>query len=501
MKTLLILPVVIPLIAAAVSLLLFRRPDAQRRLCMAASAALFAVGAALLAGVARNGIQVVQVGGWPAPFGITFVADILSAVMVFVAGGMGLCIAVYSVFSMDAERVRLGWFPLVQVLMMGVCGAFLTGDIFNLYVWFEVMLMASFVLLALGGDRPQLEGAIKYVTINLISSAIFLSAAGILYGKLGTLNMADLAVKVNGHLSPGLITALSMLFLVAFGIKAALFPLFFWLPASYHTPPVVITALFSALLTKVGAYALIRMFTLVFTHDLGWTHPVLLAAAGLTMLTGVLGAAARYEFRKILAFHIVSQIGYIIMGLALHTGMGLAGSVYFMVHNIIAKTNLFLIAGVAHRVSGTYELKEMGGLYKSRPWLSVCFFLTAMSLAGAPPLSGFFGKLALILAGVEARAWGIVAVSLVVSVLTLFSMTKIWAYAFWKPAPADAPALPHDPRRARDILGMMLPVTMLTAATVLLGVFAESCMRLALAASAQLIDPAQYVNAVMGGAP
>jgi multicomponent Na+:H+ antiporter subunit D len=374
-----------------------------------------------------------------APFGITLVADLLSAIMVVLAGLMGLAVAVYSLASIDQQREAFGYYPLLHILLMGVCGAFLTGDIFNLYVWFEVMLIASFVLLALGSERPQIEGAIKYVTLNLMSSAIFLAAVGILYGVVGTLNMADLAVKLPTVTPPGLVTTLAMLFLVAFGVKAAVFPLFFWLPASYHTPPVAVSAIFAGLLTKVGVYAMIRVFTLLFVQNVGYTHTLILVMAGLTMLTGVLGAVAQNEFRRILSFHIVSQIGYMIMGLGLCTRLALAGSVFYIVHHIIMKTNLFLVSGVAYRLRGTFELKDLGGLYQAHPLLALLFLIPALSLAGMPPLSGFFAKLVLLQAGLEMGQYVIVAVALAVGLLTLVSMTKIWAEAFWKPAQTRLP--------------------------------------------------------------
>jgi multicomponent Na+:H+ antiporter subunit D len=233
---------------------------------------------------------------------------------------------------------------------MGVSGAFLTGDIFNLYVWFEVMLIASFVLLSLGGEKAQIEGAFNYVTLNLLSSALFLAAVGILYGMVGTLNMADLSIKLQTLQIPGLATVLAMLFFIAFGIKAAVFPLFFWLPASYHTPPVAVSALFAGLLTKVGVYSLIRVFTLLFLEDVNFTHNLILVVAGLTMVTGVLGAVAQYDFRRLLSFHIVSQIGYLLMGLGLFTVSSLAAAIFFMAHVILAKSTLFLVSGVVHRL-------------------------------------------------------------------------------------------------------------------------------------------------------
>ncbi len=494
----LILPIVLPLATAVLSMLAPRR--AQRVIAVAATAALLASGLLLLRSVWLDGIQAAQMGGWRAPFGITVVADLFSAVMVVLAGLTGLAVAVYSLATMDEGQETFGYYPLLQILLMGVCGAFLTGDLFNLYVWFEVMLMASFVLLALGGERAQMEGAIKYVTINLIASALFLAAVGMLYGVVGTLNMADLAEKLAAAPRLDLLTTIAMLFLVAFGIKAAVFPLFFWLPASYHTPPVAISAVFAGLLTKVGVYALIRVFTLLFVHDPGFTHTVILALAGLTMVTGVLGAVTQNEFRRVLSFHIISQIGYMILGLGLFTTAGIAGSIFYIVHHIVVKTNLFLVSGIVHLLRGTYELPRLGGLYAARPGLSVLFLVPALSLAGVPPLSGFFAKLLLVRAGLEARRYWIVAAALAVGLLTLFSMTKIWAEAFWK-APPDADgsagATPGEaPARSSGFL--FLPTASLAVVTVLIGLGVEPILVLASRAAEQLMDPAEYIRVVMG---
>lgn len=497
MRALLVLPIVLPLLTATVSLLAWRWRRLQRALSVMGTAGLLGIGLLLLRAVWRHGIQADQMGGWPAPFGITLVADLFGAIMVVLAGLMGLTVALYSLASMDPQREAFGYYPLLHILLMGVCGAFLTGDIFNLYVWFEVMLISSFVLLALGSERPQIEGAIKYVTLNLMSSALFLAAVGILYGVMGTLNMADLAVRLHDGAPPGLVTALAMLFLVAFGVKAAVFPLFFWLPASYHTPPVAVSAIFAALLTKVGVYALIRVFTLLFVHNVAYTHTIILVIAGLTMVTGVLGAVAQYECRRLLSFHIISQIGYMIMGLGLFTRLALAGAVYYIAHNIIAKTNLFLISGVAYRLRGTYELKDLGGLYHAHPLLALLFLIPALSLAGMPPLSGFFGKLALVQAGLEVEQYLIVATALVVGMLTLFSMTKIWAEAFWKPDAVTRTS--PSPAAAPPLGALLLPIAMLATLTVLMGLLAGPLFVLSLTAADQLLSPQEYIRAVLGG--
>ena len=491
-----VLPIVLPLFTMALLLLAWKSVTAQKIIGVTGSALMLLSAAILISLVDRHGMLVLQVGNWPAPFGITLVADRLSSIMVMLAGLMMFAVSVYSLAMVDDRRVDFGFHPLVQLLLMGVCGAFLTGDIFNLYVWFEVMLIASFVLLTLGGERGQLEGAIKYVTLNLISSAVFLAAIGVLYAATGTLNMADLALKLRDFPDKDVVSVLSMLFLIAFGTKAAVFPLFFWLPASYHTPPTAVSAIFAGLLTKVGVYSLIRVFTLMFVTDREFTHNLLLIIAGLTMVSGVLGAMTQSEIRRILSFHIVSQIGYMLMGLAIYTPLALAGSVFYIIHHIVVKTNLFLIGGIAERRFGSGKLSTMGGMLQSAPFLAILFFLSAMSLAGIPPLSGFFAKLTLIRGGIEAERYAIVVAALAVSLLTLYSMTKIWAEAFWKPAPESSCSSPADDSRLR-ILSRFGPAVLLASITVGIGVLAGPVMNASLATAEQLLAPDTYIDAVL----
>lgn len=491
MKLLLVLPILVPLTAAALQLASLRSILLQRGISMFSVAALLVSSVALLVQVADGEILAEQVGSWPAPFGITLVADLFSAIMVLLAAIVGFCVSLYSLAAIDPIRERHGYHPILQILLMGVYGSFLTGDLFNLYVWFEVMLMASFVLLTLGGERAQVEGGLKYVTLNLLSSAFFLAGIGLIYGMSGTLHLADLAVKLSDDSFSLQLLPLAMLFLIAFGIKAAVFPLFFWLPASYHTPPSPVSAIFAGLLTKVGVYSMIRTVTLLFGAISEFLAPLLLIAGGFTMVTGVLGAAAQHEFRRVLAFHIVSQIGYVLMGLGLGTAPALAGAVFFLIHVILVKTTLFLTAGAAHRIQGTGELKELGGLYRTHPLLSLLFLISALSIAGIPPLSGFFAKLALIRAGLEAKSFVIVAVALGVSLLTLYSMTKIWNEAFWKPARAEAP--PSAP--AWDFLPAAV---LMTAAVLALSVAVGPLFELSERAGAQLLDVEGYAAAALG---
>lgn len=509
MSNLLVLPILIPLATLVATLLAWRTIRVQRVLHLIGAGALAAASIVIAWRVWNGGILHLQLGEWGAPFGITLVADILSVAMLVVVGITGAAVAVFATGSIDAERERFGFYPLYHGLLMGVSGAFLAGDLFNLYVWFEVMLITSFVLLVLGNDRAQVRAASTYVIINLVSSMCFLAAIGLLYGMTGSLNLADLAVRLPSVENTALVTTVAMLFLIAFGIKAAVFPLFFWLPASYHTPPVAVSAIFAGLLTKVGVYAMIRVFTLLFTQDTGYTHSLLLGVALLTMVTGVLGAAAQYEFRKVLSFHIVSQIGYMVLGLALFTPLALLGAVFYIVHHIIVKTNLFLVSGIAHRFEGTFELTSLGGLYRSKPWLAILFAIPALSLAGLPPLSGFWAKLVIIRAGLEAQEYVAVAVALVVGLLTLYSMTKIWNEAFWKPLSGEHTGLVEAEGGIggsivipeRPLAWMVAPAVLLAAMTLAIGLYAEPFAVVADRAATELLLPETYVHAVLQTAP
>jgi multicomponent Na+:H+ antiporter subunit D len=358
---LLVAPILIPLVAMAVTALLWSRPAAQRAVGLAAAAGMLAATLALLAEVVAGGMVVGQMGSWPAPFGIVLVVDLLSAAMLVITGLMGLAVAVYAMGPGAQERDRAGFQPLFHALLMGVAGAFSTGDLFNLYVWFEVMLIASFGLLVLDRTREQLDGGIRYVMLNLVGTTFFLLAIGLVYGLTGTLNLADLARVAPGVENQGALAAAAVLLLISFGAKAAVFPLFNWLPASYHTASMPVAAIFAALLTKVGVYAIIRVFTLVFAHDHALFGPILAAVAMATMVVGVLGAAAHYDVRRILSFHIISQIGYMLVGVALMTPLAIAGSVLYVIHHIVVKANLFLVAGAMRQVGGSFALRRLGG--------------------------------------------------------------------------------------------------------------------------------------------
>lgn len=493
-------PVLCPFLTAIVMLMFWGKPQIQRVLGVAGSVAGWLTAWQLLQTVQSDGVLTLAAGNWAPPFGIMFVADHLAAIMVLVTATMSLIVLVYALVDMDIQRELYGFYPLYQFLITGVTGSFLTGDIFNLYVWFEIMLISSFVLLALGGGRAQLEGTIKYVTLNLISSAIFLVAIGLLYGITGALNMAHLSrlVAEAAVSNRPVVVAIASLFLLAFGLKAAVFPLFGWLPASYHTPPTTITTIFGALLTKVGVYAILRTFTLIFYPIMADVQMIMVITAAFTMVTGVFGAVSQFDLRRLLSFHIVSQIGYLIMGIAIYTPLAIAGTIFFMVHVIFAKSALFLVGGVINRLQGSYNLKQLGGLYKANLGLSALFFVPALALAGIPPLSGFWAKFAIVRGALEAGQYGLVAVGLFVSMLTLYSMIKIWTYAFWSQRPAEFNRpLPQLP--AGELFPRLAPPVVLALLTVWFGVYGGPLFSLSLQAAEQLLNRQAYIQAVLGG--
>ena len=488
----LVLPIVVPLGTAVILLLAPQRPLLQRWIAFVGTLVLLGAAIALFHRVDTAGIQVLQVGGWPAPFGITLVADLFAAMLIVAVGVVGVAVTAVAFAGVDPRREAFGYHPLLQILFMGVSGAFLTGDLFNLYVWFEVMLVASFVLMALHRTSVQVEAAFKYVTINLVASAIFLTALGLLYGAAGTLNLADLAVIWPTRSTPGIDLVLAMMFTTAFSIKAGLFPLFFWLPASYHTPPAAIGAAFAGLLTKVGVYALVRIFTLLFHSAPPPLFTLVLVMSAATMVVGLVASLNERDFRRILSFNLVGHIGYTTAGLSLLTPAALAGSILYILHHIVVITNLFLVSGVLLRLRRSTDIACLGGLYKGQPVFAMLAMVPLFSLAGVPPLSGFLGKLAIVQGTFEAGAYWVGAVVLIVGLLTLLSMSRAWADAFWTPAAGPDMAAPGT--------ALVTTIGALSAVTVAMTFGAEPLFALATRTAEQLLEPNEYIRAVFGGA-
>ena len=336
------------------------------------------------------------------PLGITLVVDRLSALMLVVSSIVLLAVVFYAIgqgIRDGDERQPVSIFlPTYLALSAGVCNAFLAGDLFNLFVGFEVLLAASFVLLTIGASTERVRVGISYVMVSMVSSVIFLIGIALVYAATGTLNMAEVAVRLDG-VAAGTRSALFAVLLVAFGIKAAVFPLSTWLPDSYPTAPAPVTAVFAGLLTKVGVYAIIRAHTLLFPD--GGLDRMLLVAALLTMIVGILGAIAQSDIKRLLSFTLVSHIGYMVFGVALSSQLGLSGAIYYVAHHILVQTTLFLVVGLIERQAGASTLQRLGGLAAASPLLAFVFVVPALNLGGIPPFSGFIGKVALLEAGAQ----------------------------------------------------------------------------------------------------
>ncbi len=498
MNFLIILPILLPLLTGVLCIFLWNRCRYQKWLSQISSFFHVVLSFYILGHVIDHGPLIQTMGNWASPFGITFVIDTFSALMLMICSLVGFSTIIFSYKMEEPRKFRLGLYPFLQFLMMGVCGAFCTGDLFNLYVWYEVMLMSSFLLLALGGDTYQLGGALKYTLINLFSSLLFLSALGLIYGKLGTLNMADVAQRVISFstLTPELKSSFVLLFL-AFGIKSAIFPLFFWLPVSYPNTSYSVSAIFAGLLTKVGVYSLIRCSVLFFGHDFHWLRGPLLIVACLTMIVGVFGAVSRSSMRNILSFHIVSQIGYMILGLGLFGKFGIASAVLYMVHHIAVKTNLFFAAGVVQHLRGSDRLSKMGDIYKEHPYFSLLFLIPALSLAGIPPLSGFFAKYGVLFRAIESHHYLAAIVSLFVGFLTLYSMIKIWSEGFWK---KSSKKMHHEELHHIKIhKSFFVPMIILAFVTIWISINPARSYQLAEKAAMDLLDQKTYINRVLKG--
>lgn len=483
-------PVLLPLVAA-LALVLWPTPSRRRRavtgLILAGSLAL-ALG--LLGHVLSGGPLVLRMAGWPVPFGIVLVADTLAVVMLALAAFTALASALYGFAETPVEREHPLRLPLLLFLLTGINLSFLTGDLFNLFVAFEVMLLASYGLLTLEAGARESRGALPYLTINLVGSALFLATCGLAYSLFGTLNFAEMIGRADALAGDPRVTLLGLLLLLVFGLKAGVFPLYFWLPNSYPILPAALAAFYAGMLTKVGVYVLLRIFGTVLPPTETGLHTAIAWAAGLTMLIGVLGAVGQTRVQVILSYHIVSQIGFMVLAIGLHSVAAFAAAVFYIIHHIIVKASLFLVGGVIIRAHGTDELARTGGLWRLAPWLGVLFVLQAMSLAGLPPLSGFWGKLMIIQEGFSQGEWILVTLSLVASILTLISMLKIWLGSFWAAAPA-VPVRYDGAARRMTLAGLGM-----AAMSLVIGLGAERFLRVAQRAAVETLDRPGYVRTV-----
>lgn len=490
MNNIVFFPILLPLLTAVI-LMFFRNIRTQKIVSVLSFIVGIGISIYLLSTVHTDGLQTLNASNWDAPFGITLVADMLSSILVLTTNIIAFCVLLYSFNTIGSAREKFYYYAVFQLQIVGVNGAFLTGDIFNLFVFFEVMLMSSYVLLVLGGTKIQLRETIKYILVNVISSALFVITVAYLYSVVGTLNMAHISERITEINQPGIITVIAVLFLIVFGLKAAVVPLFFWLQRSYYAAPAPVLALFGALLTKVGVYSIFRTYTLMFYHDVNYTH-VLLGSLGLaSIIIGVIGAVAYWDVKKIVIYNIIIAVGVILYAISLNTDTATNGAILYLIHDMIIKAALFLLVGIMVKIAGTSDLRQMSGLIKDYPVLAWTFFVAAISLAGIPPLSGFAGKLLIVQGTIETEAYFGTFVVLGSSLLVLYSIMKIFINGFWG-IPKDTVKKP-----SKSIYTMLVPAIVLVAISLIIGVGLEKILPYISQATETLMNPDLYIDAVL----
>ncbi|MDW0113563.1 Na+/H+ antiporter subunit D [Sporosarcina saromensis] len=493
MINLLLFPIILPFFFAIALLFFKEQVKVQRVLTLIGVIVSLGASLWLVKTVHTEGVQSVTLGSWPAPFGISMVSDMFSALLVTTTLVLTLFVVIYSFSSIGKERERFFYYPAMLFMVTGVNGAFTTGDIFNLFVFFEVLLIASYVLIGLGGEKKQLRESIKYILINVVSSAFFVITVAYLYSVVGTLNMADISVKIADIQQPGIVTVIAVLMLIVFGIKGSIFPLHFWLPNAYAAPPIPVLALFGALLTKVGVYAIMRTYTLFFVHDTAVTHEILMVLAILTVLIGCIGALAYFDLKQIIIYNIVIAVGVILYGAAQMNEPGVSGAVFYLIHDMLIKAALFLLIGIIIYVTGTSNLRKMGGLMKTHAPLGWVYLVAAFGLAGIPPLSGFVGKLLIVQGAFEAgNVWGAIII-LASSLVVLLSVIRIFIYAFW----GEIPATSYPKTSNQTYKRLMLPAVILVVLSIFYGVGTEWLMPFMTDATDVLLQPSIYIDAVL----
>jgi multicomponent Na+:H+ antiporter subunit D len=507
-SALLPLPVLLPMLGAALSIVGSRSAWLQRVVGIIVLAAVAVLAAVLLVASDQQGPIVAELGGWPAPVGIALVADRLSALLLLVSTLVTLAVLVYAIDQRIADYGRATasttFHPMYLMLCAGVSLAYLTGDLFTLFVAFELMLTASYVLITRRTGANRIRAGMTYVTVSLLSSLLFLTAVALVYAATGTVNLADLAGRV-GELPPGLQTVLAMMLLVVFGIKAAIVPLHFWLPDSYPNAPGPVAALFAGLLTKVSFYALLRTQTLLFPREEPWTLMLVLAVA--TMLVGVLGALAQNDLNRLLSFLLVSHIGFLLYGLAVFDAAGVSGAALYAAHHITVLATLFLVSGLITRRTGTVALDRMGGLLRTSPGLAILFAIPALTLAGVPPTAGFVAKLALLQAGAGSgpAEQAVAGVVILASLLTLYALVRVWVRVFWgEPQPPVPDVDPTDEvlvGTARTSVPMYAATAGLVAVSLAIAAFAGPLAGMTERAGVDLLDREPYRIAVLGEGP
>lgn len=491
MNNILVLPMALPVLAAIVLVFFRKQVIVQRWISVFVMLVSTFVSIWILLQVQAEGVMRIDFGGWVPPFGILFVADSFSTLLVITTNLITVICLLYAMFSIQKDYEHMFFYTFVLLLIGGVNGSFLTGDLFNLFVNFEVMLLASYALITFGGKRKQLKKSIPYIAINIVSSWIFLVAIAYLYGTLGTLNMAHLSQLIAEHGQTPLLTVISMLFLIVFSLKAGLL-LYQWLPASYTAPPTAIAALFGALLTKVGIYAMFRMFTLLFYHEPQITHTLIGIMAALTLIGGSIGAIAHNDIRYIVSYNVVISVGFILVGLAIGTQSAMEGAIYYLIHDMIVKALLFLLAGTMISLSGSAKMGQMSGLIRNYPVLGWLFFIMTLALAGIPPLSGFIGKVLIGQGAVEAGSYILLALSFISTLFVLYSLLRVFMNCFW-----GETILNEDDQQPFN-KGILIPCVLLGLLIFALGLAPEAISSFVIDGAETLVNPSIYIEAILG---
>ncbi|MCM2291872.1 Na+/H+ antiporter subunit D [Allorhizobium sp. BGMRC 0089] len=507
-----ILPVAIPLLVAALMMVLRERTERHQPLALITILFLILVEARLLVEVWLHGPVTVVMGKWRPPFGIAFTADLTGTLFALSAAIAALAAALHADGNISTSGRRYGFYPLLMVLMAGVSGAFLTGDIFNLYVWFEVLLIASFGLLILGSEREQIDGALKYAVLNLLATTLFLMAIGYLYAIFGTLNMADIARKAETVRADAPMMTLACLFALAFAMKAAAFPVNFWLPAAYHTPYMTVAGLFAALLTKVGVYSLLRVLVMLLPFEYNGLTGLIAVVAAATMIFGALGGLAQSDSRRLMGFIVIAGIGNCLAGIAIGGVEGLSGAILYALHSILLMGGLYFVVGQAGRMAQSFDLARMGGLYRRAPVFSYLALALFFAASGLPPFSGFWPKAILVKAALDTGHGWLAAFLLLAGFLTTLTLARLYLLAFWRPEPSEdmsftdktaaakasvpGPSVPglaagHNPSRMT-----MAAISLIAAFVLGFGLFPERIIDLAQTAALGLIDPHAYISSV-----
>src|SRR5690554_1312292 len=496
-----ILPILLPALVAPLIALAMRFDIVLARIFSVASASLLVVLACILMAMAYDGsVHSYALGNWVAPFGIVLVLDRLSAMMVLLTSVIGLAVLLYAINGWDKRGAH--FHSLYQFQLININGAFLTGDVFNLFVFFEVLLIASYGLMLHGGGSLRVKAGVQYVAINLIGSTLFLFAVGLIYSVTGTLNMADLAVGVRDTPAgdQALLHTGAVLLLLVFAVKAALVPVQFWLPGTYANAPAPVAALF-AVMTKVGAYAIIRVFTLIFGGEAGessWlAAPWLLPSAMVTLAIGAIGVLAARSLGQMVSFAVVASMGTLLIAVGVFSPSAMAAALYYMLHSTLAAAALFLIADlVTERRARHADILSVAPRFMQAGLVSALFFIAAIAMVGMPPLSGFVGKL-LILDGLRAEpgAMWIWALILVSSLLLIVGFSRAGSILFWKSAAQEGRVL----ARLRPRAVPFVATGGLLASIVLLTVFAGPVMVFLEATALQIFNPGDYQSAVLLG--